>query len=127
MYTTEKKPLLFIAGGIGITPYRALVGELLSNPKALPKEVHLLYMDSKKQLIYTEELDKAGKETPIKTSYLANRQDLYQQIDDFVNEHSNEGEYFVAGAKSMAKSIEKALKNKGIKKNNIKMDPFIGY
>jgi len=84
-------------------------------------------MDSKEQFIYTEEFDEAGKETPIKTSYLVNREDLYQHIDNFVNEHSNEGEYFVAGAKSMAKSIEKALKNKGIKKKYIKMDPFIGY
>ena len=127
MYTGEKKPLLFIAGGIGITPYRALVKELASRSEGLLKEVHLLYMDSKEQFIYTEEFEKAGKERPIKTTYLGNRADLYQQIDHFVKQNRNEAEYFIAGPKVMVKSIEKALKTKGIRKKNIKKDPFIGY
>jgi len=127
MYTAEKKPLLFIAGGIGITPYRALMKELVSRSEDLPKEVRLLYMDSKEQFIYTEEFEKVGKERPITTRYLVNRADLYQQIDHFVKQNRNEGEYFVAGPKAMVKSIEKSLKNQGVGKKNIKKDPFIGY
>jgi ferredoxin-NADP reductase len=127
MYTEEQKPLLFIAGGIGITPYRALVKNLQRNTSGYTKEVKLLYMDSKEQFIYTEEFNKAGKTSPIETNYLVNREKLYGKIDSFIAKHSNEAEYFVAGPKSMTKAIEKALKDKGVTKKNIKKDPFIGY
>lgn len=127
MYTKEKKPLLFIAGGIGITPYRALVKDLISNFADIPNEVKLLYMDSKEQFIYTDELDKAGDTSPIETNYLVNRESLYGKIESFIGKHGNEAEYFVAGPKAMTKAVEKALRNKGINKKNIKKDPFIGY
>jgi len=127
MYTEERKPLLFIAGGIGITPYRALVKNLLTTSGAIPDEVQLLYIDSKEHFIYTDELEKAGKVSPIKTNYLAKRENLYEKIENFIGKHSNEAEYFVAGPKVMTKAVEKALKDKGINKKNIKKDPFIGY
>lgn len=126
-YINSPKPLLFIAGGIGITPYRALIKDLLSNSTETSNNVKLLYMDIREEFIYTKELDEAGKSASIKTSYLATREDLNKEIQEFVYKHSNDAEYFVVGSKSMVNSIENLLSSEGIKKKNIKKDTFIGY
>ncbi|WP_069999032.1 FAD-dependent oxidoreductase [Cellulosilyticum sp. I15G10I2] len=126
-YTDNQKPLLFIAGGIGITPYRALIQDLLLNNTELSSDVQLLYLDSQKAFIYKAELDKADKEFGVKTHYLAKREDLHEEIENFIAKHNNEAEYFIVGSIAMVKSIETLVKSRGVKKKNIKKDPFIGY
>ena len=126
-YTNNQKPLLFIAGGIGITPYRALIKNYLLNSAEISNGVQLLYMDNKEEFIYKEELEEARKVSSIKTNYLIKRETLNKEIEKFADKHNNEAEYFIVGSKSMIKSIEALLKNKGIKKKNIKKDTFVGY
>lgn len=126
-YTKNPKPLLFIAGGIGITPYRALIKDLLLNSVEVANDVQLLYMDSREEFIYTEELEEASKLSTIKTNYLVKRENLNEEIEKFIAKHNNEADYLVVGSKSMVNAIEALLKSKGIKKKNIKKDAFIGY
>jgi len=123
----NQKPLLFIAGGIGITPYRALIKDLLFNSVEISKDVQLLYMDSREEYIYTVELEEARKISSIKTNYLIKRENLSEEIEKFIAKYDNEAEYFVAGPKSMTNAIEALLKIRGIKKKNIKRDKFVGY
>ncbi|KAB3530777.1 FAD-dependent oxidoreductase [Alkaliphilus pronyensis] len=126
-YTEKNNPLLFIAGGIGITPYRALIRNLITSPAELSKDVELLYMDSRDEFIYREDFDKAAKESLIKVNYLNKRESLSEKIEGFIDKHGNEAEYFIVGSKAMINSMEAILKDKGIKKKNIKKDTFIGY
>lgn len=126
-YVDEKKPLLFIAGGIGITPYRAMIRDLRLNAKNLDKEVRLLYLDSNEAFIYGEELGKAEETKWINIHYLTKREKLYEEIHRFIEKYQNGGTYFVAGPKPMTKAVEKALKAEGIDGKNIKIDGFIGY
>ncbi len=126
-YVDEEKPRLFIAGGIGITPYRAIIRDLRINNKKLDKETRLLYLDSNEAFIYGEELGEAEKTEGISIHYLRKREQLYEEIDRFIDKYQNDGVYFVAGPKPMTKGIEKALKDKGIDGKNIKIDGFIGY
>ncbi|QUH25725.1 FAD-dependent oxidoreductase [Serpentinicella alkaliphila] len=127
LYTQSQKPLLFIAGGIGITPYRALIKERILKSADFSNDIQLLYMDSREEFIYVEELDNASKESSIKIRYIAKRDDLNLEIEKFVEEHRNEAEYFIVGPKTMIKSIEALLRSKEIGKRNIKKDTFIGY
>lgn len=127
LYAQSQKPLLFIAGGIGITPYRALIKERILNSADFSNDIHLLYMDSREEFIYVDELENASKESSIKIRYIANRDDLHLEIERFVKEYKNEAEYFIVGPKTMIRSIETLLRNKDIKKRNIKKDTFIGY
>ncbi|TCT12203.1 ferredoxin-NADP reductase [Natranaerovirga pectinivora] len=126
-YTENQKPLLFIAGGIGITPYRALIKNLLLKSVQMSNDVQLLYMDSREEFIYREELEEAGRLSAINTKYLNKREALNEEIEKFIAKHNNEGEYFIVGTKSMVNPIKALLKSKGIKKKNIKKDTFFGY
>lgn len=127
LYPTSQKPLLFIAGGIGITPYRALVKELLSNPLTLPNDVKLLYLSSQSEFLYKQEFESASMIAPIKANYLDNRDQLSEEVVHFIDLYKNEAEYFLVGPKSMTSRLETLLKSKGINKKMIKKDVFIGY
>ncbi|WP_026478697.1 FAD-dependent oxidoreductase [Alkaliphilus transvaalensis] len=126
-YPKNKRPLLFIAGGIGITPYRALIKDLLLNSGEISNDIRLLYIDSGEEFIYTEELDKVSKIFSIQINYLIKRENLNEEIEKFITKYNNEAEYFIVGSKSMINAIEALLKSKGIKQKNIKKDTFVGY
>jgi ferredoxin-NADP reductase len=126
LYTKNNKPRLFIAGGIGITPYRALIKNLLLNSAEITDD-KLFYLDGREAFIYTEELEEASRISSIKTKYLVKREKLNNEIEEFVAKHNNEAEYFIVGAKTMVHNIETLLKSKGIKKMNIIKDIFVGY
>ncbi len=126
-YISDSKPVLFIAGGIGITPYRALLKDCIDNPNKMPSKIELLYLDSKEEYIYKDELEEINKHPLINIKFLNNREELINGIKYFTENHSNVASYFVCGSSTMTNSIKGLLKEQGIKKKNIKSDVFIGY
>jgi predicted ferric reductase len=126
-YLKENRPTLLVAGGIGITPIRSMVKQLEAEGNGAGKQIHLLYMDSKKSYIYRDELDELAKNTSITVTYVDSRDDLHQEIDKFSSLNKNNGLYFIAGPKSMVDSISSYLQDNNISKKNIKKDAFYGY
>ena len=126
-YLKDNSPSLLIAGGIGITPFRSIVKQIEAEGNGVEKQIHLLYMDSKKSYIYKDELDGIANNTSISVTYLDSRNDLHQEIDKFTSLYKNNGKYFIAGPKSMVDSISTYLQNNNISKRNIKKDAFFGY
>ncbi|MFE7060759.1 FAD-dependent oxidoreductase [Sutcliffiella sp. NPDC057660] len=122
-YPNDNSPALFIAGGIGITPFRAIVKHMEAEGNRIEKQVRLLYLDSGKSYIYKDEFD---KQTSMDVTYLASRDELYQEMDKFITSNNNNAKYFIAGSKSMVESITSHLKSNGILKRNIKKDAFMG-
>lgn len=127
MHKSDNNPALLIAGGIGITPFRAIVKDAEKRGNESTKQLHLLYMDSRASFIYQTELDEIAKNTSLRVNYLTSRDDLYQEIDSFTSKYRNTGTYYLAGSKSMVDSISTYLKSINISKRNIKKDAFIGY
>lgn len=123
----EDSPSILIAGGIGITPFRSIVKQVEAEGKGNEKPIHLLYLDSNQSYIFKDELDEIANHTSINVTYLDSRDDLYQEINKSISLYKNEGNYFIAGPKSMADSIFSYLQNKNISKRNIKKDAFYGY
>lgn len=126
-YLKDDSPSLLIAGGIGITPFRAILKQIDSEGDGVEKQIHLLYLDSQKSFIYKDELDELAKNTSISITYLDSRDDLHQEIDKFSTLYENNGNYFVAGPKSIVESISTYLQNNYVSKKNIKKDAFFGY
>lgn len=126
-YLKDNAPSLLIAGGIGITPFRSIVKQIEAEGNGIEKQIHLLYMDSKKSYTYKDELDRIANNTSINVTYLDSRNDLHQEIDKFTTLNRNNGKYFIAGPKSMVDSISIYLQNNNISKRNIKKDTFFGY
>lgn len=120
------KPILMIAAGIGITPFRALIKSAVYSENK-PEAIKLLYIDSRREYLYESEFNQLKQEGMIDILYLSDREELYAEISKYTQEFGNQSDYFVAGPRTMVTSAKAALKTQGIKGSSIKSDLFIGY
>ncbi|MDT9027500.1 FAD-dependent oxidoreductase [Rossellomorea yichunensis] len=124
---SPQKPTLFIAGGLGITPFRAIIKDLTSQNHNEPIYT-LFYIDSSENFLYSNELDElAIKHPSINVQYYQKRNSLYNDISTYITSNGNKGYYYAAGTQTMVASISNFLKSKNVKKGNIKKDIFRGY
>jgi len=115
----------FIAGGIGITPFRSMMKEVDRSKQNLHEEIKLLYINSGDSFLFGEEL-KAMESGATTTEFFKDKQELGNRIK-LMTLQSDNTVYFIAGAKQMTTSIKQNLIELGVKKKNIKIDTFIGY
>lgn len=132
--------LVFIAGGIGITPFRSMVQYLLD--KKEKRKITLLYSNKRvSDIAYKEIFDRAEKELGIKTLYVITDELPDETIADsrtyngFINAEVLQKEvpeymdkiFYISGPHSMVDAFEKTLKSIGVPRKNIKTDFFPGF
>ncbi|CAM4103605.1 FAD-dependent oxidoreductase [Saccharibacillus endophyticus] len=125
-YLKEQGPVLFVAGGIGITPFRSMLQQLQLTESQSERPVKLLYLDGAQSHIYRSELDGYAADSAVDVQYLNLRDELHAELDRYATLHAD-GRYFVAGPKSMVDAVTVYLQNKKIPKRNIVKDAFFGY
>jgi ferredoxin-NADP reductase len=126
-YLKDEHPTLFIAGGIGITPFRSILKQIDLTSKGFGQPIHLLYIDGTKEYLFKDELDEMANRTLTSLTYLESRDELHQAISKFSSQFKNNGKYYIAGPQSMVEAIFKDLLNQQVSKQNIKKDAFFGY
>lgn len=120
------RPMVMIAGGVGISPMRALLKEI--DKKDVVTDVRLLYIDSNEEYAFKEELERTARDNPnLSVHFFNNRKHLDDELLDFINRHNNNAVYFISGSPNMVKDIKNKIAVKGIKKRNIINDSFRGY
>ncbi|MBI3984350.1 MAG: oxidoreductase [Candidatus Levybacteria bacterium] len=132
------KKLVFILGGIGITPFRSIVRYLLDKNMKIPAVV--FYSNKEKSdIVYKDLLDQAEQKLGIKIIY--NLTDLESIPKDWKGEKGRLDEnmlkkyvsdykeriFYLSGPHSMVMGFEEVLGKMGISKTNIKKDFFPGY
>jgi ferredoxin-NADP reductase len=121
-----EKTFVFIAGGIGITPFRAILLDLDYNKK--PLSVQLLYANRDNDFPYRKELDTLRTRHPeFRIDYIVspNRIDeksIRQLVPDI-----EEPMLYVSGPEPMVESMDEILKKIGVLEERIKNDFFPGY
>lgn len=123
-----KIPLVFIAGGIGITPFRSMIKYLLD--KNEKRDMVLLYSNKSEAQVAFKELFEKAKRVGLKTVYVITEQDGYidpglikKEIPDWAART-----FYVSGPEPMVEAFEKMLMDEmGIKGGMIKRDYFPGY
>ena len=121
------KKLAFIAGGIGVTPFRSIVKSLID--QKLKRDIIMLYSNKTKDDIVFGETFEQAKKLGLKTVY------INTDTEGFINEKCVQKEipdwkeriFYVSGPEPMVKTIEKILEKTGIPKDQIKRDYFPGY
>ncbi|OGE65064.1 hypothetical protein A3I48_02790 [Candidatus Daviesbacteria bacterium RIFCSPLOWO2_02_FULL_36_7] len=116
------KKLVFIAGGIGITPYRSMIKYLQDISQK--RDIILLYSSKKESdFVYKDILNY------VKTIYVATEKGQYidetmikKQIPDFKDRI-----FYISGPHSMVDAFEKTLKEMGVSGQQLKVDFFPGY
>lgn len=123
----QNKKLVFIAGGIGITPFRSMVKFLLDTKQK--RDIVLLYsVKEESEIVYQDIFDQA-KLWGIKTVYVITEKMGYineDMIKKEVNDYKDRV-FYISGPHSMVDAFEKTLKTMGIKQSQIKIDFFPGY
>ncbi len=127
----ETSPAVFIAGGIGITPFRSILKYVSDNN--LNTKITLLYSNPSDDFLFKDELDTWVKEIKNLTIYYINtfNQNRLNQasLQKILNPKSLFIKYifYLAGSHVFVDSLEKILLKLGVDKVNIRFDYFDGY
>lgn len=130
-----QQPLVFIAGGIGITPYMSMLQYM--KDKNLSYNITLIYSNRDQQsTVYFNQLNELAKEIPnLKVIFVMTQMEDWNgekgHIDvEFIKRHFpdvNSQKYFVVGPPVMSDALVKVLGDAGVVKELIKQENFSGY
>ncbi|MHB1443142.1 MAG: FAD-dependent oxidoreductase [Candidatus Humimicrobiaceae bacterium] len=134
----KNKKLVFIAGGIGITPFRSMIKYLLD--KNEKRSIVLLYSNwNMKDIAYKEDFDIAESQLGIKVVYsvanlpefipdslnccgMLSEKEIIREVPDYMERF-----FYISGPNSMVNAFMNYLSNIGVKRSHIKTDYFPGF
>jgi ferredoxin-NADP reductase/Na+-translocating ferredoxin:NAD+ oxidoreductase RnfD subunit len=132
-----KTPIVFIAGGVGIAPFRSMIQYVLD--KNLQTDIILIYSNrTVNDILFSDIFEKAVK-NGVRTVYnLTDVNNLplnWQQGVGHINEDNikkyvpdyDKRIFYISGPQLMVQNFERTLLTAGVKKNKIKSDFFPGY
>lgn len=139
LHTRATRPAVFLAGGIGITPFRSIVLDAAKNK--LPHKLWLFYSNHRPEdAPFLEELERAERENPNfkmiatmtnmnkssrpwrgKTGFVDKKM-LTEAIGDL-----NAPIYYIAGPGAMLNAMKKMLLEAGVNEDDIRAEEFAGY
>ncbi|OGH11352.1 MAG: hypothetical protein A3B38_00805 [Candidatus Levybacteria bacterium RIFCSPLOWO2_01_FULL_36_13] len=120
----KSKINIFIAGGIGITPFIAILRDLVF--KKMKNEVLLLYANKNNNILFKKELDKISKKNKnIQIKYFIGSAKIDKNVLKRVIKKNID--IFISGPDPMVAKMEETVKKLGVKEENIKLDYFSGY
>lgn len=120
----ESSPAIFIAGGIGITPFRSIIKYALDQKLKAP--ITLIYSNSDQNFLFKNELDQWQKLYP-KLSIIYHNTSIKGRLTSLPNINYHSPIYYLAGPPKMVDDFEKILLEMGIDGVNIRYDRFDGY
>ncbi len=120
----KAQKLAFIAGGIGITPFRSMVKYLVDQKEQ--RDIVLFYSCSKESdFVFNDIFEAASREIGLKLVCITDRLNIDQikkEIPDY-----KERKFYMSGPNSMVDNYKKLLKKLGIHPHKIITDYFPGY
>jgi ferredoxin-NADP reductase len=130
------RPLVFVAGGIGITVFRSMLRYI--QEEGLPYRVTLVYSNrDRESTAFLDELRELEQEVPNLRLVLTMTQDPgwegeTRKIDsqffvDYLGEDLNEYTFLVAGPPAMTEAMQEALAGAGVKEENVIAERYSGY
>ncbi len=134
----ESLPLAFIAGGIGITPFRSMVKYL--HDTGGRRDIVLLYSNyTEDEIVFRDVFDPAARSVGLKTVYtltdgekvradwcgrrgFIDAQMIRAEVPDLAQRR-----FFVSGSAGFVHTMKRVLKDVGVSRRAIRTDYFPGY
>jgi len=133
-----KKKLVFIAGGIAVTPFRSMIKYLIDTKEQ--RDIVLLYSNSTKDdIAYQNIFDQARRVIGLRTIYSLTEKGQFATRADFVNTQIDknlilkqipdfrERVFYISGPISMVHFFRDVLYEMGVPRSQIKTDFFPGF
>ena len=132
----SSRPLVFVAGGIGITPFRSMLRYIVD--ERLPHHVTLIYSSrDRASAAFLDEVEEIEQANPnVRLIVTMTDDDSWQgerrRVDaaflrDHLGDGLNEVRWMVAGPPGMAKAVSAELEQAGVAPELIETDSFSGY
>ncbi len=122
------KKLVFIAGGIGVTPYRAMIKSLIDKKER--RDIILIYsVKTDTDAVYTDLFNQASQEIGLKGVLNVSDKTGFVTGDKITKEVPDYKEriFYLSGSHLMVDGFKKILRDLGVSSNQIKTDYFPGY
>jgi ferredoxin-NADP reductase len=117
---------VFIAGGIGITPFRSILTQLDHDKKQIT--VTLLYSNRDQNIVYKDELEEIAKNNPKCTiHYVFSPEHIDEAKIKSVVPDLQKPLFYISGPEPMVDGLGETLKQMGVQEDHIKQDWFPGY
>jgi glycine betaine catabolism B len=116
---------IFIAGGIGITPFRSILNQLNHEQKPIP--VELFYANRDDNLVFgseLRELEATHPELHIRP-FIGEKRIAEEDFRSFVDD--NHSLFYISGPRPLVENYQHMLEAMGVGEDRIKLDYFPGY
>ncbi len=127
-----RRKLAFIAGGIGITPFRSMVKDLVDRGER--RDAMLFYSNrTPEEVAYRGIFDEAARKIGLKTLYVTTGADdgVNSRIDSAMIQKEmpdyKERVFYISGTHVMTNAFKKTLRGMGVARSQIKTDFFPGF
>lgn len=117
---------VFIAGGIGVTPFRSILKQLDHDKR--PINVVLLYANRDQNIVFKEEFEEiAASHSNFKIHYIFSPEHVDEKKIRELIPDITKPIFYVSGPEPMVENLGNTLKAMGISENHLKQDWFPGY
>ncbi len=134
----DKQKLAFIAGGIGVTPYRSIIKYLLD--KKEKRDIIFFYTcGSESEFVYRDIFAQAVSELGIKVIYVITEEDKAPEnwsgergriSKEILEKHISdlkERKFYLSGPNAMVESYDQLIRSMGVGRGKIVKDYFPGF
>ncbi len=133
----ESGELVFLAAGIGITPFFSIIRDYAERGKLKNKKIHLFYSNkTKEDIVFFDELNEISENNKnLNVFYYLTRQKIknsrikeFKRMDaeSIKNKlgHLENKDYFICGSAGFISDIRKIIIGEGVNRRNIHMESF---
>lgn len=116
-FKKDAKDYIFLAQGIGITPFRSML--VHANSVKLPIATTLIHVDSTAHTFQEQTQALASQ-----SYYPTNPEEFTKYIKEALNTGAL---YYLSGAPKFVRTTKQTLRSLGVEKSRIRSDTFLGY
>jgi ferredoxin-NADP reductase len=117
---------VFIAGGIGITPFRSILTQ--ADHDGVKLKATLIYANRNEDIVFKEELESFTAKNPeLSIRYVIDPQRIDENVIRECVPDLAKPLFYISGPEPMVKALAEVLKGMGVPEENVKLDDFPGY
>ncbi|HMS22472.1 MAG TPA: FAD-dependent oxidoreductase [Candidatus Levybacteria bacterium] len=127
----ETRPVVFIAGGIGITPFQSIIKSFLKEKGKIPKITLFVSYKTSQDVLFKREMDFVTGNKNIRVITVISSENKERIEIKFLQKHLvslDKYAYYISGSEKMVSDMKRMLTNEAkISETHIKTDDFPGY